>query len=69
MIPEMKVDPFGFTLNVPLQKFYNYVDDTKNTGRGIMPDCPINNGIQEILKGDHSEMKMVVELIQKGVRN
>jgi C-terminal processing protease CtpA/Prc len=66
MIPETKVDPFGFKLTVPLQKFYNYVDTSKNIGRGTMPDHPLSMTIEDILKGDDMEMAFAVDLIKKG---
>ncbi|HEY2349412.1 MAG TPA: S41 family peptidase [Puia sp.] len=69
MIPQTKVDPFGFELTVPLQKFYNYVDSTKDIGRGTMPDYPVNLTIQEILNGNDAEMKFVIDLIKNGGKN
>lgn len=33
MIPDSKMQPFNFTLSVPLQKYFNYVDTSKNIGR------------------------------------
>ena len=69
MIPETNVDPFDFTLTVPLQKFYNYVDTSKNIGRGTMPDYPINMTMEDVLKGEDLEMTFAIDLIRKGVRN
>jgi len=69
MIPETKVDPFDFVLTVPLQKFYNYVDTSKNIGRGTTPDYPINMTIEDVLKGKDLEMSLAIELIRKGASN
>jgi hypothetical protein len=69
MIPETRVDLFDFNLSVPLQKFYNYVDTSKNIGRGTMPDHPINPRIQDILKGDDIEMAFAIDLIKKKGKN
>ncbi|MEJ0082534.1 MAG: S41 family peptidase [Puia sp.] len=69
MIPETKLEPFGFTLTVPLQKFYNYVDTSKNVGRGTMPDYPINTTVEDNLKRDDMEMAFAMALIRKGDRN
>jgi hypothetical protein len=69
MIPETKVDPFNFTLTVPLQKFYNYVDTSKNIGRGTMPDYTLNPTIEDVLKGNDMEMAFAIDLIRKGAGN
>jgi C-terminal processing protease CtpA/Prc len=69
MIPDSRIDPFGFKLTVPLQKFYNYVDTSKNIGRGTMPDYPLNMTIEDILKGDDIEMVFAVDMIKKGDNN
>ena len=69
MIPETNVDPFDFTLTVPLQKFYNYVDTSKNIGRGTMPDYPINMTMEDVLKGEDMEMAFAIDLIRKDIGN
>ncbi len=69
MIPETRVEPFQFTLTVPLQKFYNYVDKSKNIGRGTMPDYQTNMTLDNILKGKDTEMAFAVDLIRKGAGN
>jgi hypothetical protein len=52
-----------------LQKFYNYVDTSKNIGRGTMPDHPINMTIEKVLKREDMEMAFAIDLISKGVIN
>ena len=69
MIPETRLEPFDFALTVPLQKFYNYVDTSKNIGRGTMPDYPVNMTIEDVLKGKDLEMAFAIELIRKGGSN
>jgi C-terminal processing protease CtpA/Prc len=64
MIPQSKINAFNFEMSVPLQKFYNYVDTSKNIGRGTMPDYPINPVIQDILKGDDMDMAFAIGLIK-----
>lgn len=65
MIPNAKVEPFNFTLTVPLQKYFNYVDTSKNIDRGTIPDYAITNTIAEILKGEDNELNFAIELIGK----
>ncbi|HEY4935250.1 MAG TPA: hypothetical protein VII44_01645, partial [Puia sp.] len=60
MIPSTKVDPFDFKLTVPLQKYYNYVDTSKNIGRGTMADYPLNITIDNILVVTISYLTMMV---------
>lgn len=68
MLPETKVVPFNFILTVPLQKYFNYVDTTKNIGRGTMPDYIVNNTINDILKGEDKELQLAIELIKSDVK-
>ncbi|MEP7143453.1 MAG: hypothetical protein ABI707_11310 [Ferruginibacter sp.] len=63
MIPNLKVEPFNFTLTVPLQKYFNYVDHSKNIGGGTMPDYTIKKTIDEIIKGEDKELNFAIELI------
>jgi C-terminal processing protease CtpA/Prc len=65
MIPSTRMDPFDFTLTVPLQKYYNYVDTSKNIGRGTMPDYPINRTVEDVLKGEDIEMAFAIDLIKQ----
>ncbi len=64
MIPYSKVQPFDFTLTVPLQKYFNSVDTSKNIGRGTMPDYVVNMTITEVLKGDDKELQTTIDLIK-----
>ena len=66
MIPDSKVQPFDFTLTVPLQKYFNSVDTLKNIGRGTMPDHAVNMTINEILKGEDKELQTTIDLIKSG---
>jgi Peptidase family S41 len=66
MIPDSKVQPFDFTLTVPLQKYFNSVDTLKNIGRGTMPDYAVNMTIIDILKGGDKELQTTIDLIKKG---
>lgn len=66
MIPNSKVQPFDFTLTVPLQKYFNSVDTLKNIGRGTMPDYAINMTINDILKGNDKELQKTIDLIKSG---
>lgn len=68
MIPDSKVQPFDFTLTTPLQKYFNYVDTSKNIGRGTMPDYPVNTTINDILKGEDKELQLTIDLIKSGSR-
>ena len=66
MIPTSKVQPFDFTLTVPLQKYFNSVDPLKNIGRGTMPDYTVNMTINEVLKGEDKELQTTIDLIKRG---
>ena len=64
MVPNSKVQPFDFTLTVPLQKYFNSVDTSKNIGRGTMPDYAVNMTINDILKGGDKELQTTIDLIK-----
>jgi hypothetical protein len=66
MMPETKVPPFNFTLTVPLQKYFNYVDASKNIGRGTMPDYPITITIDDIINGNDKALNFAFGLIKNG---
>jgi hypothetical protein len=57
------VEPFGFTITVPLQKYVNYVDTTKNFGRGTIPNYHVHITISDILKGIDKEFETAINLI------
>jgi len=67
MIPETSVDPFHFTLTVPLQKFYNAVDLSNRQGSGVLPDYPVNPDIKDIIGGEDLYMRKVMELTVMGI--
>jgi hypothetical protein len=64
MIPETRIDPFHFTLSVPLQAYYNYVDLSNHNGMGVMPDYPVNPGIQDMISGTDLDTKEAIDLIK-----
>jgi Peptidase family S41 len=64
MMPETKMPPFNFTLTVPLQKYFNYIDTSKNIGRGTIPDYPVGITINDILKADDKELQFTIDLIK-----
>jgi hypothetical protein len=66
MVPNSKVQPFDFTLTVPLQKYFNSVDTSKNIGRGTMPDYTVNMTINDILNGGDKELQTTIDLIKSG---
>ncbi len=68
MIPETKIPPFDFIISVPLQKYFNYVDSSKNIGRGTMPDYTVNMTINDILKGEDKELQAAIKLIRSGLK-
>ena len=68
MIPDSKMQPFNFTLSVPLQKYFNFVDTSKNIARRTMPDYSINITIGDILNGEDKELKTAMCLIQNNLK-
>lgn len=64
MMPTAKVEPFDFNITVPLQKYVNYVDTSKNFGRGTIPDHLVNITINDILKGEDKELQTAIGLIK-----
>ncbi len=66
MMPETFIDPFHFTLSVPLQKYYNAVDLSNRQGRGVFPDYPVNPEIEYIIGGEDLYMKTCKALIENG---
>jgi hypothetical protein len=64
MMPETKVLPFNFTVTVPLQKYHNAVDTSKNIGRGTMPDYPTNMTIDDVLNGKDESLTFAFDLIR-----
>jgi C-terminal processing protease CtpA/Prc len=64
MMPETKALPFNFTLTVPLQKYHNAVDTSKNIGRGTMPDYPVNMTIDDVINGEDKSLTFVFDLIR-----
>jgi hypothetical protein len=64
IMPSTKWQPFNFKLTVPLQKYVNYVDTSKNFGRGTIPEYPVIAGIDELLKAEDSALTIALDLIK-----
>lgn len=64
MIPETKI-PAGLIVTIPLQKYTNAVDLTKNFGHGTMPDYEITPTFNDWISGRDIEMEFLWELIRK----
>jgi hypothetical protein len=65
IIPKTMVTPFSFSIGVPLQKYVNHVDPSKNKGRGTLPDQPVSIGPDELIKGEDRELSYTLELIMQ----
>ena len=46
LMPEAIMD-VGFVVTVPLNKYINAVDPTKNIGRGTIPDYPVTISLED----------------------
>jgi hypothetical protein len=64
MLPQMKVPLLNFIVTVPLQKYFNYVDLSKNSGRGTIPDYPIILSVKDLMKGNDKALNFTLELIK-----
>ncbi len=75
MLPVSLVQPFGFALTVPLQKYTNAVDSSVNFGHGTMPDYKTEPNSNNVLNNIDTEMQTALDLIfsaesaQHGLRN
>lgn len=65
MMPESVVHPFGFTVSVPLQKYINAVDLSKNFGRGTIPDHQIATPFEDFINKRDVELDYTIQLINK----
>lgn len=65
MIPDTKVTPFNFILSVPLQEYFNYVDTSKNIGRGTIPDYAVYSSTENIIRGNDTQLDFTINLIKK----
>ena len=63
IMPGLNLRPTGLVLTVPLQKYYNAVDLSKNFGRGIMPDHPVKFTVEDLISGKDKVMIKAMELI------
>jgi hypothetical protein len=63
MIPDMKITPFDFTLSVPLQAYFNFVDYSKNRTSGTKPDYPVNPTIEDLIIGKDQSLEKANDLI------
>ncbi|MEM8889686.1 MAG: S41 family peptidase, partial [Bacteroidota bacterium] len=48
LIPSQELEN-GLTVDIPLLKYYNYVDYEQEKGRGSLPDIPLHPGLEEVL--------------------
>ncbi len=64
MIPDWKITPYNFILSVPLQEYFNYVDFTKNEGRGTLPDYPVYPKIEDMLTGQDELLAYALYIIK-----
>ncbi|GGG58545.1 S41 family peptidase [Epilithonimonas arachidiradicis] len=65
MMPESAVQPFGFTLSVPLQKYVNAVDPNKNFGHGTIPDHEIATTFENWINKQDVELDYTIQLINR----
>lgn len=56
LMPKSVVEPFKFFITIPLQKYVNKVDASKNKGRGTIPDHPIPLNVND-LNGNSDKVK------------
>jgi hypothetical protein len=64
MMPEATVTKF-MTVTIPLQKYYNYVDTSKNFGRGTIPDVVVYPTLEEWMSKTEIEMVATKKLINQ----
>lgn len=64
LIPEAKI-PTGLTITVPLLKYTNAVDLSKNFGRGTIPDYQITPSLEEWIDKKDVEMEFIMKLIKQ----
>jgi hypothetical protein len=62
MMPKAKI-PTGLQVTVPLQKYTNAVDLTKNFGRGTIPDFEVTATFDNWVNKADAEMEFVLRLI------
>ncbi len=55
----------GFVITVPLNKYINAVDSTKNIGRGTIPDYPINISLEDWMSKNDVVKAFTFDLIKK----
>lgn len=65
IMPGLNLKPTGLVLTVPLQKYYNAVDRSKNYGRGVIPDYPVEPGIADLISGNDTVMAKTMDLIRQ----
>ncbi|MFI0430925.1 S41 family peptidase [Mariniflexile sp. HMF6888] len=64
MMPEVSI-PTGLRLTIPLQKYTNAVDLTKNFGSGTIPDHIVAPDLKDWIEKKDVEMEYTLELINK----
>lgn len=65
LMPESVLLPFNFSVTVPLQKYVNYVDASKNIGRGTIPDYLIDFSLKDIIEKKDKTKDFVIDLINQ----
>ncbi|WP_139062629.1 S41 family peptidase [Aquimarina megaterium] len=63
MMPVTPVSP-NLTMTIPLQKYTNAVDATKNFGRGTLPDYPIHNTLKSWINKTDIQLDYVIQFIK-----
>jgi hypothetical protein len=64
MMPTMNIRP-NLTMTIPLQKYTNAVDPTKNVGRGTIPDYPLPLTLDDWIHKIDTQIEYVKQLIKK----
>ncbi|WP_375578639.1 S41 family peptidase [Marivirga tractuosa] len=64
MMPDFVISP-GLRVTIPLHKYTNAVDLTKNFGRGTIPDHIIEPSFKEWINSNDVEMDFTLNLLQK----
>ena len=64
LMPILKLPNSNVRIRMSLICFKRAID-TPNTRRGVLPDYPIRNSVEEELAGEDTVMKFTKELVQK----
>jgi hypothetical protein len=50
--------------NIPLARYWNYIEAPQQFGRGVFPDYEVVPGIEDILSGRDSQLEFALRLIE-----